>query len=159
VTLKLSKKVTGGTLTGISCTSTTYCLAIGEEGGGNPAAEQWTGTAWTQQTVGTPETAASATALTCTSATVCLAVGGQTPFQTGDPAWAASFNGSSWTPMSAAAPGNTMIDTLTGVSCTSASSCEAVGFQNADLRAPVDEALAEFWNGTSWSIQSTPDPT
>jgi hypothetical protein len=159
VTLKLSKQVTGGTLTGISCTSTTDCLAIGEEGGGNPAAEDWTGTAWTLQTVGTPETAASATSLSCTSGTACIAVGGQTPFQTGDPAWAASFNGSSWTPMSAAPPGNTMIDTLTGVYCTSSSSCEAVGFENADLRDPVDEALAESWNGTSWSIQSTPDPT
>ena len=45
---------------------------------------------------------------------------------------------------------------LYGVSCVSASACTAVGyyFNSADNRV----ALAERWNGTSWAIQSTPNP-
>ena len=40
---------------------------------------------------------------------------------------------------------------LDGVSCTSAKACTAVGSYN-------NEALAEAWNGTKWTIEHTPDP-
>jgi hypothetical protein len=44
---------------------------------------------------------------------------------------------------------------LTGVSCASASSCTAVGFYG---NVPGTGTLAEHWDGTSWSLQATPDP-
>jgi hypothetical protein len=161
VTLKLAKSLPAGNLNGISCTSITNCLAVGGEDSGVAAmAERWTGTAWTPQPLGAASSVEQALAVSCASGPGCIAVGnGEDSNPTEDPAWAASYSGTSWTAMSTAAPGGSLIDTLRGVSCTSASSCEAVGFENSDPRSPVDEALAEFWNGTSWSIQSTPDPT
>ena len=44
---------------------------------------------------------------------------------------------------------------LNGVSCTSASACTAVG-DSSNGTATV--TLAERWNGTRWSIQTTPNP-
>ena len=46
---------------------------------------------------------------------------------------------------------------LSGVSCTSASACTAVGDYTNTTGTRV--TLAERWNGTSWTIQSTPNPT
>jgi hypothetical protein len=44
-----------------------------------------------------------------------------------------------------------------GVSCTSASSCLAVGFTVGSKRlSPPIRTLAERWNGTSWAIQAAP---
>jgi len=46
---------------------------------------------------------------------------------------------------------------LNGVSCTSASSCIAVGFTVGARRlSPPIHTLAERWNGTSWAIQAMP---
>jgi len=42
---------------------------------------------------------------------------------------------------------------LSGVSCSSPTSCIAVG-----LNDNGGVALAEYWNGTSWAVQSTPNP-
>ena len=46
---------------------------------------------------------------------------------------------------------------LAGVSCTSATACTAVG--NYRNSAGKLVTLAERWNGTSWTIQPTPNPT
>jgi hypothetical protein len=61
------------------------------------------------------------------------------------------WDGTSWTIQSTPnPPGSTQIF-LDGVSCTSASSCTAVGHYQSTL------TLAEVWNGTSWAIQGTPN--
>jgi hypothetical protein len=44
-----------------------------------------------------------------------------------------------------------------GTACTSPSSCIAVGASTDSSGNPVS-TLAERWNGTRWSIQSTPNP-
>src|SRR5438132_9152190 len=46
---------------------------------------------------------------------------------------------------------------FSGVACTSTSACTAVG----DYSASSNEThtLAERWNGTSWAIQATPNPS
>src|SRR5205807_796312 len=44
---------------------------------------------------------------------------------------------------------------LTGVSCTSPSACTAVGSYGNSMGGL--STLAESWNGSSWSIQPTPD--
>jgi hypothetical protein len=47
--------------------------------------------------------------------------------------------------------------TLAGVSCASAASCAAVGWQFTT--APTSQVpLAEHWDGTSWSAQPVPNP-
>ena len=43
---------------------------------------------------------------------------------------------------------------MTGLSCASPASCVATGYY---LTGPVTfHALAEYWNGSTWTIQSTP---
>ena len=44
-----------------------------------------------------------------------------------------------------------------GVSCTSGTACTAVGHYTNS--AGVQVTLAEIWNGSSWAIQSTPNPS
>jgi hypothetical protein len=44
--------------------------------------------------------------------------------------------------------------TLTSVSCTSPSACTAVGYYST--ASGGSQALAERWDGTSWTVQATP---
>jgi len=46
---------------------------------------------------------------------------------------------------------------LSGVSCTSAMACTAVG-SYVNSSSGVQQTLAEGWNGTKWSIQTTQNP-
>ena len=53
-----------------------------------------------------------------------------------------------------AQPPGAAISYLYGVSCTAASSCTAVGsYYNS---ANVQTTLAEYWDGSTWTIQATP---
>jgi hypothetical protein len=52
------------------------------------------------------------------------------------------------------APADYQTGDFTGVSCTSASFCNAVGYYTSTTNAI--ELPAETWNGTSWSIQAVP---
>jgi hypothetical protein len=47
--------------------------------------------------------------------------------------------------------------TLSGVSCTSARACIAVG-SSGNSATGTQLTLAERWNGTTWTVQSTPNP-
>ncbi len=44
------------------------------------------------------------------------------------------------------------------VACTSSSACTAVGYSIGSASPFARMTLAETWNGTSWSIQPTPNP-
>jgi hypothetical protein len=65
------------------------------------------------------------------------------------------WNGTSWAIQTTPNPlGDTDIG-LNGVSCFSASTCTAIGnYQHGS----VGPTLAEQWDGTSWVLQSTPNP-
>ena len=63
------------------------------------------------------------------------------------------WNGTSWTVQSTPNRSGAAESYLEGVSCTSAITCTAVGYERFP---PV--TLAERWNGTSWTLQPTPDP-
>jgi hypothetical protein len=65
-------------------------------------------------------------------------------------AYAAWASAASWAVV--LSPG---VGALSAVSCTSARACTAVG---AAFVGGRDRPLAERWNGTSWSIQPTPQP-
>ena len=66
------------------------------------------------------------------------------------------WDGASWTLQATPYPVGAEQGRLTAVSCTSDTSCLAVGWYQ-DSGGDVD-TLAEDWDGTSWSMQSTPDP-
>jgi hypothetical protein len=58
-------------------------------------------------------------------------------------------------------PAMTMGSALNGVSCTSATSCTAVGdYQSSNITTfGAFQTVAEAWDGTSWTLRSTPNPS
>jgi hypothetical protein len=67
------------------------------------------------------------------------------------------WNGTSWSIVASANPAGPAFAALSGVSCTSATDCTAVGFA-LDSSGFADRTLVEHWNGTSWSIVASPNP-
>jgi hypothetical protein len=150
---------------GVSCTSVTSCTAVGdvENSGGveQPLAEHWNGSTWAIQATPVPSGAEESglNAVSCTSVSNCIAVGSLSGTASYIAVMAEHWNGRTWTVQdvinpNGASPSSDTADELDGVSCTSATSCIAVGFNNVG-----DQGLAEHWNGSSWKIQSTPSGT
>jgi hypothetical protein len=121
----------GGTLLGVSCTTDSACIAVGDAG----LAERWDGRSWTIQH--TPN-GGNLNAVSCTSPTACIAVG--------DAGLAERWDDRSWTIQHTPNGGD-----LSGVSCISSTACTAVGSSN-------NATLAERWNGSTWAVQVTPNP-
>jgi len=146
-------------LSGVSCTSVSFCVAVGEysglPGNGNnlsdqSLAEQWNGSSWSTMTTTNPTTDDGLTGVSCTSPSFCVAVGSS---QNGTVA--EQWNGSSWSTMTTI-PGDANI--LNGVSCSSATFCVAVGYSSTG--DPEDlKTLAEQWNGSSWTTMTTTNPS
>jgi hypothetical protein len=158
----------GIVLSGVSCTSSSACTAVGNydnsSGTQVTLAERWNGTSWSVQTTPNPAevTYSVLNGVACTSSTACVAVGGS--FKEGgfggesmSSALAEVWNGSSWSIQSVPKPTGAKGILLSGVSCTSSSACTAVG--NYNNASGTQVTLAERWNGTSWSVQTTPNPT
>ena len=141
-------------LLGVSCTSGSACTAVGVANptgsGAKTLAERWNGIRWSIQTTPSPPHG-SLNAVSCTSASACTAVGASSAGTLAE-----SWNGTRWTVQATPNPpqGGGF---LSGVSCTSASACTAVGAANPFT--PNATTLAERWNGTSWSLQATPNPS
>jgi hypothetical protein len=137
-------------LTSVSCTSATRCMAVGDHATG-AFAEAWNGASW--QILTTPALAASSlTSVSCTSAR-CMAVGGY-----GTHALAEAWNGASWQVLTTGSPTGSASSSLTSVSCTTANRCMAVGYAAAVNWLQGQLPIAEQWNGTSWRVLPTPDP-
>jgi hypothetical protein len=149
-------------LNSVSCTSATACTAVGyyynTSGIYFPLAERWNGTTWTIHTTPKPtgSTEPELEGVSCTSATACTAVGGYENSSGAYRTLAEQWNGTTWTTHATTNPGPES-DYLYGASCTSASACAAVGYQQLSSGRLV--TLAERWNGTSWTTQTTPNPS
>lgn len=91
-------------------------------------------------------------AISCPTAWMCVAVG---TMGNGPKMLAEKWNGRSWSVMRLAQPSGAIEAGLTGVSCTSARACTAVGY---DYGPNLGGTLAERWNGSKWRIQPTPSP-
>lgn len=145
-------------LSGVSCTSSTSCEAVGSGTDFNAAAEGWNGTSWSQQAVPAPADGNSPvlSAVSCTEAQSCEAVGNYSP-STGSLAapLVEVWNGTAWAVQPAPVPVAAFLSSLAGVWCTSPNACTAVG-QNQPGTGPTI-AVAEVWNGTAWRLQATPD--
>jgi hypothetical protein len=74
---------------------------------------------------------------------------------------AESWNGSAWAIQPTPDPSATQGSTLSAVSCTSATSCTAVGqYQSSNVtNFGALQTLAEVWDGTTWSLESAPNPS
>lgn len=156
-----------GQLTGVSCLSATDCTAVGIDSTPTAAnstlVEHWDGSTWT--VVPSPDPAGTAvtdfTGVSCASPTSCTAVGlydtsGNRPHEL---PFAEHWDGTSWTvqrvPLPSGATGGGLDG---GVSCPSATRCIAVGSVAISGLASNTEPLAERWNGTRWTVQTTVNP-
>jgi hypothetical protein len=123
-------------------------------------AELWNGTRWAVQATAPAITAATSVlaAVSCTSPTTCAAVGSYFNRVTGvERTLVEHWNGRSWGIRTSPNVTGAQSNTLVGVSCTSANACTAVG--NYTDAAGRVLTLAEVWNGSTWSIQTTPNPS
>jgi hypothetical protein len=143
-------------LSGVTCSSTTSCTAVGASEVGmssEPWIVQWNGTTWVPQTVPTGVgTDASLDSVSCLGLT-CQAVG-----ENSNGVLALSGSGSDWSVTPNPVLGSDSV--LTGVSCANATSCMAVGSKEATQQP--SEPLAEYFDGTSWTemtVPSVPDST
>ena len=68
----------------------------------------------------------------------------------------AGASGFSWSVVPTPNPISSQNNNLPGVACTSSSDCWAVGFASSGS-GRTNQTLAEHWNGTAWSIVTTPN--
>ncbi len=150
-----------------SCASATACSAVGDYENSSdefvPLAESWNGSSWSSQSVPSPSgvqegTGVGLDGVACSLGNACAAVSGYIKSVHGEPvSLAESWSGSAWSVQSISAPSGALASGLSGVSCTVASACTAVGTYNNVAGEAVP--LAESWNGSSWSPESPPAPS
>ena len=172
-------------LTGVSCSSATSCVAVGGYEAGpnvkNRLVYSWNGTRWALVEAGSPPGAVFSflAGVSCTAPTACVAVGNELSASSDDIlTLAQALNGSTWTVLTTPNPAGAIVSRLYGVSCSSPTACTAVGASiqgahrsgaprgragpgrgtTAVSGAPLAATLAEAWNGSTWSIQATPNP-
>jgi hypothetical protein len=152
-------------LDGVDCLWSNFCAAVGRyttSGGSIKSLVMfWNGTEWSLQSVTDPEGAAQSTLLdvACTpTPNRCTAVGGWKNSTLEQFTLAYRFNGTStWTLQSTSNPGGSIASVLQEVSCAGETACTAAGSWVSG-GGGSNMTLAEVWNGTSWSIQGTPNP-
>ena len=152
-----------GDLPGVSCTSASACTAVGAAGADSgpqvTLAERWNGTSWAVQHTPNPTgvRGSSLSAVSCTSVTACVAVGEVSHGSGIDTTTLAErWNGTSWSIQPTPNPAGAADSSLSAVSCTSADACTAVG--STGPSPDTQASLAERWNGTNWTIVPTTTP-
>ena len=145
-TARLTPEPQGG---GISCASTTFCMLV--EG---RRAERWDGSRWT--IVATPKRT-NLLGVSCASPTHCIAVGDIPKPSPSVPDLVEVWNRHTWQIQPAPTPDGTNDAVLNSVSCTTTSSCTAVGSVAVTTNGRSrHHTLAERWNGERWTIHPTP---
>ena len=137
-------------LSGVSCTSTRDCVAVGDSNVVStdtdiPLVLHWNGTTWSSERTPTLPSAIGGGALadvSCTASNACMAVGS---FGPADGPLAERWNGSAWTLEHPPDPFDAW--EFNGVSCVSSTRCVAVG--------TGDVPVAELWDGRRWTVQNT----
>ncbi len=143
-------------LVGVSCTSSSNCVAVGDYSNGVHAQtliEMWNGSTWTITSSPPSAVESGLGGVSCTSPTDCVAVGDALPgTYLGVETVILIWNGTTW--ISASSPDAGLGYSLRGVSCSSPTDCVAVGDQVNDNNV---ETLIETWDGTTWTNTSSPN--
>ncbi len=154
---------TDSRLHAISCHTPHSCTAVGASnwnaGSDRTLAERWDGVQWAIQSTPNPGGTLGAvlSGIECPKGTWCMAVGRDDRSPGVGATLAERWNGTNWaivpTPN---APGQAA-SALNAITCTWTNFCLAVGQAGPSDDAPVS-ALIEVWNGSTWTIQTAPDP-
>ena len=151
------KRTTYSNLGSVSCRSAKFCTAVGQYQAGNSSksrtlAEAWNGQAWRIEATPNPKVGANGAGLSgvaCSSPRACLAVGGYDSPSNRGLTLAEAWNGRTWTIKATRNPQGTTGGDLSGVSCSAANACMAIGGNGT---------FAEVWNGKAWAIKNIPRP-
>ena len=138
-------------LSGVSCTSTRACVAVGwrdvpATNDPVPLVERWNGSTWSTEHTPMSNTAGwsgSLSAVSCASSSACVAVGLSYGDNSSSGPFAERWDGSSWSIERIPQLGDA--EALDGVSCASSTDCTAVGYGKS--------SVAAHWNGTRWSAR------
>jgi hypothetical protein len=144
-------------LSGVSCAGTAFCMAVGSYSNGldDQATEQkWNGTSWATVASNSTSQSVGLNGVSCVSASFCMAVGTISNGTAGQNV-AEKWNGSKWAKVAVPDTSPTADNDLSWVNCTSTTFCLAVG-----AAGPTSQrvTLAQKWNGTSWTMRTSPDP-
>jgi hypothetical protein len=117
------------------------------------------GSTWSIQTIPNPSSSLQngLNRVSCVSSSACVAVGYYNKASGPDPTLAESWNGKTWSIRSMPTPSRAIYGYLYGVACESSSACLAVGTYTN--KSGVALTLAETWNGSTWSLLSSPSPS
>lgn len=143
---------TGTGFEGVSCSSSSMCMAVGWQGR-QTLAEAWDGTTWIVEPTPSMTQGASLSAVSCASASSCMAVGAVAPQTASTSPLAERWDGSGWTVVPVPLPAGGHAASLEGVSCSAPDSCMAVGsyLDSSGNETPFSAA----WSGTAFVIKPT----
>ena len=147
-------------LLGVSCKTTTACVAVGlylnSGGSGVPLVEAWNGRTWTPSAPPRPagSQGGQLASVSCAGPKSCVAIGTYYT-DSGAAALAESWNGGKWTLSRPPAPKGSIVGDLEKVSCPTTAFCIAVGTSATNKGGFV---LADRWNGKTWAMTSVKPP-
>jgi hypothetical protein len=151
---------TGAELAAVACTAPAACVAVGSyrssAGERLTLAERWDGTRWRRLTTAEPGRESRLLGVACVAADACVAVGSFVDGSHTEVPLVERFDGSNWHIEPTQDFDAESFARLQSVSCAAASTCTAVG-----SFSPVggnEQALAERWDGTTWTRQPVPFP-
>jgi hypothetical protein len=148
----------------VTCTSSDDCWAVGTarvDGILRPQIQQWNGSSWSL--VASPLTNATDTnvleSISCASAADCWAVGYSLDAEgTRAQTLAQRWDGTAWTIVPTPNRSATE-DVFNAVTCTSSSSCWAVGYTIPGEDLNRSETLIQHWDGSAWGVVDSPSPS
>jgi hypothetical protein len=148
-----------GALSAVSADASNDVWAVGQAGTGGPPILHFNGTTWSRAAI--PSIPMEANAVTALSPTNVWAVGTLQTFfnhRTHTKAAVEHWDGTSWSivPSPIATTSPALNSSLRGIAAISANDIWAVGSFNKSSGGAA--TLTEHWDGTSWSIISSPNP-
>jgi len=154
----------GSSLSTVSCTATDACTAGGNFAYDDVAqsifAFRWNGMSWVSQHQPNPGGNDDNTSdgMSCPASNLCSMVGSWVNAADQVESLAEHWDGRGWDRQSTPNPSGAGSTGLSGVSCPGSLACTAVGVSSPAANPEESSTLAEYWNGTKWAIQATPNP-
>lgn len=144
---------TGDFLYSVSGVATNDVWAVGV-GTNAPLIEHWNGSAWSVVTPADTIPSGTLYSVVALASNNVWAAGNYVPVNSNSiQTLVMHWNGSSWTQVASPNTSATENDYLTGISGSSPTDIWSVGFSNT---SSGEATIATHWNGTAWSIVSTP---
>ncbi|MGH2893325.1 MAG: hypothetical protein ACRDPM_08655, partial [Solirubrobacteraceae bacterium] len=153
--------VRGSALTGVSCVSSRFCIAVGDTGLQIAAALRWNGRTWRRLTLPTVKWGPTLTAISCAATNDCTAVGSYDLNKVGVAdlrPLAERWTGGRWTVAKPPPERDRFhgkpysnFTWLTAVSCPSRTSCLATGLAQRTQNFYPQGGFADRWNGRHWT--------